>query len=79
MTAPTIPFKVLQSAVEALVGDATKTKKNVEDFYVSYESVSLVEAHSHIPTLYKIKLVLKDNSYTFFGVWTEKGQRLEIY
>lgn len=79
MTTPTIPYDVLQTAIEALKTQATQAKQKLGKFSISYEIMNLTEAHSLMPTLYKIKLITEDLSYTFYGVWTCKGQRIEVY
>lgn len=79
MTAQTIPYDVLQTAIEALKAQATEGKKKLGKFSVSYEAMPLKEENSMIPTLYNIRLKTEDLSYTFYGVWTSKGQRIEVY
>lgn len=80
MTTPTIPYSVLENAVESLKEQAVVTrKKKLDKFSISYETMPLRDAHSFFPTLYKIKLVPEDLSYTFYGIWTETGQRITIF
>ena len=77
MNPPTIPYAVLESAVESLkIQSVEVRKKKLDKFSISYEVMPLKQGHSFFPTLYKIKLVPEDLSYTFFGVWTETGQRI---
>ena len=76
-TAP-IPYFVLEKAIKDLKARASE-KVDTEHFSVLYEELPLKDAHSQIPTLYKIKLMPDSiENITYFGVWTATGQKINL-
>lgn len=80
-----IPLEVLDAATKALIEESLKIKGTVksakDEFEICYETIQLKEAHSGIPTLYKIVLRYPRGpveTRSLWGVWTAKGQRLQL-
>lgn len=78
-----IPLNVLDAATKELINEATKLKKGIDisESSIRYEGIQLKETHSGIPMLYKIALRYPKgpvDAGTLWGVWTEKGQRIQI-
>jgi hypothetical protein len=80
-----IPLEVLETATKELASDVAKEKppkgEPLQLVDVLYETLHLKDPHCAIPTFYKIVLrysygpVEKRSAW---GVWTGKGQRLQM-
>lgn len=79
-----IPFPLIEKAAFELIAEASKLfKENIDYDAVEIlpEVIELKEPNSGIPTFYKIVIRYPHGSVEkrhMFGVWTAKGQRIEL-
>ena len=80
-----IPLEVLENATKELIADAAKLRGPKDPILANVEAlcetVHLKDPHSGIPTLYKIVIRYPHGPVekrSVWGVWTEKGQRLQL-